>query len=73
MAPSAMAAGFTALNGDYYNNYFYGQPSFFTSNTKAFTRQDAFIAFTDGGGSGPYVNPDQQGSSASPDKHPSRP
>ena len=56
MAPSAMAAGFTALNGDYYNDYFYGNPSFFTPHTKAFTRQDAFIAFTDGGSSGPYVN-----------------
>ena len=47
MASSAMAAGFTALSGDYYNGYFYGDPSYFKSNTKAFTRQDSFIAFTD--------------------------
>jgi hypothetical protein len=47
MASSAMAAGFTALSGDYYNGYFYGNPSYFTTNTKAFTRQDSFIAFTD--------------------------
>jgi hypothetical protein len=47
LASSAMAAGFTALSGDYYNGYFNGSPGHFTSNTKAFTRQDSFIAFTD--------------------------
>ncbi len=51
-----MAAGFTALSGDYYNGYFFGDPSYFTSNTKAFTRQDSFIAFTDGSTSPPVVN-----------------
>ncbi|MEI6110479.1 MAG: hypothetical protein WCP63_02230 [Cyanobium sp. ELA712] len=56
MASSAMAAGFTALNGDYYNGYFNGSPGYFSSNTKAFTRQDAFIAYTDGGSFAPYVN-----------------
>jgi hypothetical protein len=56
MASSAMAAGFTALNGDYYNGYFYGDPSYFTSNTKAFTRQDSFIAFIDGDAGAPYFN-----------------
>ena len=56
LASSAMAAGFTALSGDYHSGYFYGNPSFFTSNTKAFTRQDSFIAFTDGSTSPPYVN-----------------
>lgn len=47
MASSAIAAGFTALNGDCYNGYFNGSPGYFSSNTKAFTRQDNFIAFTD--------------------------
>ena len=61
MASSAMAAGFTALSGDYYNGYFYGDPSYFTSNTKAFTRQDDFIAFTDSGTSPPFVNWDFTG------------
>lgn len=56
LASSAMAAGFTALSGDYYNGYFNGSPGYFSSNTKTFTHQDAFIAFTDGGSSGPYVN-----------------
>jgi hypothetical protein len=51
-----MAAGFTALSSDYCNGYFYGNPSYFTSNTKAFTRQDSFIAFTDGSTSPPVVN-----------------
>ena len=61
MASSAMAAGFTALSGDYYNGYFYGDPSYFTSNTKAFTRQDSFIAFSNDGTSPPYVNWDFTG------------
>ena len=61
MASSAMAAGFTALSGDYYNGYFYGNPSYFTSNTKAFTRQDSFIAFSNDGTSPPYVNWDFTG------------
>jgi len=47
LASSAMAAGFTGLSGDYYKGYFNGNPNFFTSNTKAFTRQDSFIAFND--------------------------
>ena len=47
LASSAMAAGFTGLSGDYYKGYFGSSPSFFTSNTKAFTRQDSFIAFSD--------------------------
>jgi hypothetical protein len=48
LAPSVMASGFTALSGDYYKGYFYGDPGFFSSNTKAFTRQDSFIAFING-------------------------
>lgn len=47
LASSAMAAGFTGLSGDYYKGYFNGNPNFFTSNTKAYTRQDSFIAFND--------------------------
>ena len=47
LTSSAMAAGFTGLSGDYFEGYFDGNPSFFTSNTKAFMRQDSFIAFTD--------------------------
>jgi len=47
MASSAVAAGFTDLSGDYYNGYFNGSPGYFSSKTKAFTRQDNFIAFTD--------------------------
>jgi hypothetical protein len=61
MASSAMGAGFTALSGDYYNGYFYGDPSYFTSNTKAFARQDSFIAFSNDGTSPPYVNWDFTG------------
>jgi hypothetical protein len=56
-----MAAGFTALSGDYYNGYFFGNPSYFTSNTKAFTRQDSFIAFSNDGTSPPVVNWDFTG------------
>ena len=56
-----MAAGFTALSSDYYNGYFYGNPSYFTSNTKAFTRQDSFIAFSNDGTSPPVVNWDFTG------------
>ena len=56
MASTAMAAGFTALSGDYYKGYFFGDPSYFTSNTQAFTRQDSFIAFTEDSTSPPVVN-----------------
>jgi hypothetical protein len=51
-----MGAGFTALSCDYCSGYFFGNPSYFTSNTKAFTRQDSFIAFTDDSTSPPVVN-----------------
>jgi hypothetical protein len=56
VASSAMAAGFTFLSGAYYNGYFFGDPSYFTTNTEAFSRLDSFIAFTDGSTSPPVVN-----------------
>ena len=61
LASSAMAAGFTALSGDYYSGYFYGDPSYFTSKNKAFTRQDSLVAFSNDGTSPPYVNWDFTG------------
>lgn len=61
LASSAMAAGFTALSGDYYSGHFYGDPSYFTSNTKAFTRQDSFVALSNDSTSPPVVNWDFTG------------